>query len=151
MSLYEQFYSIAQKQQVLLRYSTPLTHNEANIVVDDTKLYQVLTNLIGNALKFTKQGHIEFGYKVKGKMLEFFMEDTGIGIESELHGEIFNRFRQVDYSDTRKFGGTGLGLSISKAYVELLGGEIWLTSTPGEGTVFYFTIPYHRSESSVSS
>ncbi|RPJ75701.1 MAG: response regulator [Alphaproteobacteria bacterium] len=149
--LYEQFNPIAQMQQIEFRYSTPLSSAEANIAIDDTKLIQVLKNLIGNALKFTKQGHITFGYAVKGNLLEFFIEDTGIGIAPELHEEIFKRFRQADNSDTRKFGGSGLGLSISKAYIELFGGEIWLTSNPGNGSIFYFTVPYNKINPSESS
>ena len=82
-------------------------------------------------------------YKLKDKNLEFYVEDTGIGIAQNMHGAIFERFRQADSSIAREFGGTGLGLSISKAYVELLGGKIWLTSKVGSGTTFYFSIPFN--------
>jgi PAS domain S-box-containing protein len=142
--IYEQFLSIAQSRQVTLHFKTTLTDNEAGIITDDTKLTQVITNLVGNALKFTNQGQVEFGYIVNDNLLEFFTKDTGIGIASEMHEEIFKRFRQVEYTTTRKFGGSGLGLSISKSYVELLGGKMWLTSEPGKGSVFYFTIPYKK-------
>jgi CheY-like chemotaxis protein len=79
--------------------------------------------------------------------LEFYVEDTGIGIPSEMHTEIFKRFRQVETSTNRQYGGSGLGLSISKAYIELLGGKIWVNSHPGKGTVFFFTIPYKKAHS----
>jgi signal transduction histidine kinase len=112
------------------------------ILTDSTKLIQILSNLINNATKFTKEGQIDFGYKLKDGLLEFFVKDTGIGIPPEHHKKIFERFFQVDNLISRKFGGTGLGLSICKAYVELLGGKIWVISRPGEGTDFRFTIPY---------
>jgi len=82
----------------------------------------------------------------KGEFLEFFVKDTGIGIPSEHHSKIFERFYQVDSAVSRQYTGTGLGLSICKAYVELLGGRIWLSSTANIGTTFYFTIPYVRKE-----
>jgi CheY-like chemotaxis protein len=92
-------------------------------------------------VKFTKQGSIEYGYTVKSNCIEFFVSDTGIGIEKELHDAIFERFRQAETSDTRSYGGTGLGLSIAKGLVALLGGRIWLESEQDRGTTFYFTIP----------
>lgn len=112
------------------------------VITDTTKLNQILTNLLSNAIKFTNQGTIEVGYSVKGEMVEFFVRDTGIGIAPKHHSAIFDRFRQVDLEDTRKYGGTGLGLSISKAFVEMLGGNIWLESEVGKGTTFFFTIPH---------
>ena len=137
----EQFLTKAQSQNVTLLCKTTLPDNEANIITDETKLTQILTNLVGNALKFTKQGQVDFGYEVKGNQLEFYVKDTGIGIPPEMHDEIFKRFRQVETTTTRQFGGSGLGLSISKAHIELLGGKIWLTSELGKGSTFYFTLP----------
>src|ERR1035437_4072309 len=84
---------------------------------------------------------IEFGYEKKGKYLEFFVKDTGIGIRQEQKEIIFRRFRQGSESLTRNYEGSGLGLSISKAYVEMLGGKIWVESEFGKGSIFYFTIP----------
>jgi two-component system, chemotaxis family, CheB/CheR fusion protein len=132
----------AQNQQIVLLTAPDLPDQSAEIRTDETKLRQILTNLIGNALKFTLDGFVEFGYRVKGDMLEFFVKDTGIGLPEEQHGNIFERFRQGENITARTFGGTGLGLSISKSYVELMGGTIWLTSEPGHGSTFYFTIPY---------
>lgn len=108
---------------------------------DQVKLIQVLTNLINNAIKFTSKGYVKFGYELKKDYIQFVVEDTGIGIASEYHDVIFDRFRQVDHALSRRYGGSGLGLSIAKAYVELMGGKIWLESEPGKGTIFYFTLP----------
>ncbi len=142
--VHEQFSSIAQKKNITLRYKTTLSNDEANIKSDETKLLQVLNNIVGNALKFTLQGYVDFGYHVKDNHIEFYVEDTGIGIPKEMHEEIFKRFRQVESTVTRQFGGSGLGLSISKAYIELFGGKIWLESELNEGSTFYFTVPYKK-------
>jgi PAS domain S-box-containing protein len=144
-NLDEQF-SYKEKSDVIsINLHTGLNDDKAMIMTDSTKLIQILSNLINNATKFTKEGRIDFGYKLKDGFLEFFVKDTGIGIPPEHHGKIFERFFQVDNMMSRKFGGTGLGLSICKAYVELLGGSIWLISRPGEGTEFRFTLPYKVS------
>jgi PAS domain S-box-containing protein len=137
----DQFQLEAKRKNVNLQLA-PLTDNVDKILSDRTKLVQVLNNLINNALKFTIQGSINFGYTLKENEIEFFVEDSGIGIPPEMHDEIFKRFRQVESTSARQFGGSGLGLSISKAYVELLGGKIWLHSEPGKGSEFFFTIPY---------
>jgi len=79
-------------------------------------------------------------------MIEFLVKDSGIGIPAEFHDTIFDRFRQVENSTTRKFGGNGLGLAISKKLVELMGGKIWVVSELGVGSVFYFTIPIYDCE-----
>jgi PAS domain S-box-containing protein len=120
----------------------PLSNDESIIKTDKTKINQILTNLIANALKFTHQGSVEFGYVLVESYLQFYVKDTGIGIKKEHHENIFERFRQVDQSKNRIYGGTGLGLSISKGFVELLGGKIWLESETDIGSTFYFTIPY---------
>lgn len=142
--LYEQFRAKAESNMINFSYKNSLIDGEDIIVTDEIKLIQILSNLISNALKFTKRGSIEFGYVIKEKHLEFFIKDTGIGIPNEMHEEIFKRFRQVENTNTREYGGSGLGLSISKAYIELLGGKIWLISSPGEGSEFYFIIPYEK-------
>ncbi len=132
----------------LLTLSLGLPDKKSLILTDSTKLIQILSNLINNATKFTSEGQIDFGYSLKDGYLEFFVKDTGIGIPPEHHEKIFERFFQVDNLVSRKFGGTGLGLSICKAYVELMGGKIWVISNPGEGTDFRFTIPYIIPEKS---
>ena len=115
---------------------------EAIIKTDNEKVYGILTNLVRNAIKFTFEGSIEFGYEKKGENLEFFVKDTGIGIPKTTR-IIFERFRQGSESHNRGYEGSGLGLSISKSYVEMLGGRIWVESEEGRGSTFYFTIPYN--------
>jgi signal transduction histidine kinase len=89
--------------------------------VDDNKLNQVLSCLINNAIKFTEHGFVFVGYTLKGRFIEFYVKDSGIGIPFDLHDKIFHRFRQADNSHTRKYGGSGLGLAIAGAYIKLLG------------------------------
>jgi len=144
--IYDLFILKVQNKNFSFTYKRSLSDDDANIKIDQAKLLAILTNLIGNAMKFTQKGHVIFGYTKKEGMLEFYVEDTGIGIPSGMHDEIFKRFRQVELTDDRQFGGSGLGLAISKAYIEMLGGKIWLTSILGKGSVFYFTIPYNRVE-----
>ncbi len=124
-------------------YKNTLPLKECIINTDNEKVYGILTNLIKNALKFTNEGSIEFGYEKKGKFLEFFVKDTGVGIPKNQKELIFERFRQGSESHNRKYEGSGLGLSISKSYVEMLGGKIWVESEEGRGSTFYFTIPYN--------
>lgn len=144
--LYQQFKLKSIDQNISLECIAPLSDSESIIIADGTKLIEILSNLIGNAFKFTSKGHVNFGYVVRENILEFFVQDTGIGIPKEMHNEIFNRFRQVESSMTRRYGGSGLGLSISKAYVELMGGCIWLTSEPDKGSTFFFNIPYNKAK-----
>ena len=124
-------------------FKNGLPSKEAIIKSDNEKVYVLLTNLIKNAIKFTYEGSIEFGYEKKGEYLEFFVKDTGIGIPQNQHKIIFERFRQGSESYNRNYEGSGLGLSICKSYVEMLGGEIWVESEEGKGSTFYFTIPYN--------
>ncbi|MDP2113452.1 MAG: ATP-binding protein, partial [Bacteroidota bacterium] len=147
--LYRQFLLKVKNQNIRLILSPFLPEDEAVILTDQTKLVQILSNLIDNALKFTLHGYVNFGYSIVGSEIEFFVKDTGIGIPEELHEEIFKRFRQVETTTTRQFGGSGLGLTISKAYTELLGGRMWLDSELGKGTTIYFTIPYKKVEEMV--
>jgi PAS domain S-box-containing protein len=124
-------------------FKNRLPAKEAIIKTDNEKVYGILTNLVKNAIKFTVEGSIEIGYEKKGKYLEFFVKDTGVGIPQNQQQIIFERFRQGSDSLTRRYEGSGLGLSISKSYVEMLGGEIWVESAEGNGSTFYFTIPYN--------
>lgn len=135
------FYPSAKKKGIELLITAYPAKEYEYLMTDEIKLNQVLTNLIGNALKFTTVGSITFGCVVKEKFFEFYVKDTGIGIETENFNVIFDRFRQVETGLARSFGGTGLGLAISKAFVELLGGVIWIESIVDQGSTFYFTIP----------
>jgi PAS domain S-box-containing protein len=123
-----------------------LNGKKALIQSDSEKIYGILTNIVKNAIKFTRKGTIELGYRLKTKKesseLEFYVKDTGIGIPKDRQKSIFDRFIQADISGEMAYQGAGLGLSISKAYVELLGGKIWVESEEGKGSTFYFTLPY---------
>src|SRR5450759_338236 len=127
--------------QFLFKSSLPA--KEAIIKTDNEKVYGILTNLVKNAIKFTFEGSIEFGYEKKGEYLEFFVKDTGVGISQNQKELIFERFRQGSESINRKYEGSGLGLSICKSYVEMLDGKIWVESEERKGSTFYFTIPYN--------
>ncbi|MBN2275925.1 MAG: response regulator [Bacteroidales bacterium] len=132
----------AEKRGLVFSYSSTLTDEDNMMITDITKLKQILSNLINNALKYTDKGKIDFGCSRAGNSVEFFVRDTGVGIPGDLREKVFERFRQVDLNVHRAKEGTGLGLTISKAYLEKMGGNIWMQSKPGEGSVFYFSIPY---------
>jgi len=133
---------------VELKYHLELAPEECLIDADFLRIRQILVNLISNALKFTEKGHVIFGCcLIDPQTLCFTVEDTGIGIAPEQHAVIFEQFRQVNNPESAKRHiGTGLGLSIVKSLVELMNGEIWLDSTVGIGSTFYFTLPYKKSE-----
>lgn len=130
------------------------------INTDSHKLHGVLTNLIKNAIKFTDKGSITFGYVLKkdtivneqggSTQVEFFVSDTGSGIPTDRLQAIFRRFEQADIEDVRALEGSGLGLAISTAYVEMLGGEMFVESEEGKGSKFTFTIPYIRPNKNAS-
>ena len=112
------------------------------ILTDAIKVRQILDNLLDNAIKFTEKGQIRFGYSLTGDELEFYIEDTGIGIDPDFHDKIFERFRKVDQDTIKLYEGVGLGLAICKGNIDLLKGRIWLESEQGKGSRFFFTIPY---------
>jgi len=125
-----------------LKSMVTLSNEQSLVYGDRPKIGQILNNLFNNALKFTKVGSIELGCSLNEDMLEFYVRDTGIGIEREKQSRIFGRFTQADETIRRDFGGTGLGLSICKGFVELMGGQIWVESEPGQGATFFFRLPY---------
>jgi|WetSurMetagenome_2_1015567.scaffolds.fasta_scaffold00654_13 PAS domain S-box-containing protein len=151
-NLYADFKVEVELKRLKFMFFNGLPFEEANIITDREKVVEILTNLIKNGIKFTETGSIEFGYVIKGDYLEFFVRDTGIGVRHDQKEIIFERFRQGSESLIRNYEGAGLGLSISKAYVEMLGGKIWVESYPEKvpviglngknGTTFYFTISY---------
>ncbi len=146
--IYSFFKPEVEARGLRLYLQNTLPAAEVTIRTDREKMYAILTNLVKNAIKYTREGSIVFGYREAGKFLEFFVKDTGIGISPDRHEAIFERFVQADISDRQALQGAGLGLSITKAYVEMLGGSIRLVSEPGRGSTFYFTIPYRFDESS---
>lgn len=135
------------KRGIAFNYTTSLPDSKAMVNADRMRLRQILNNLVGNALKFTEKGKVEFGYRAddENRELVFFVSDTGIGIPKDKHEIIFQRFRQAYTDITKHYGGTGLGLAICKSLVELMGGRIWLESEPDKGSNFYFAIPIDAS------
>ena len=129
-----------EKKLTLSMADTPLD-TSILLKTDRNKLYTVLIKLLRNAIKYTKIGQVQFGCTCDDEFLNYFVKDTGIGIAKNRHNDIFNRFVQVDASINRDYEGSGLGLSLCKAYVEMMGGTIWLESEEGVGSTFYFRIP----------
>lgn len=127
---------------------TEVPDSNIDLYADKDKLEAILINLLKNAIKFTNNGGITFGYEILDKKIKFFVKDTGIGIPPEKQKIIFDRFAQVDNSTSKPYEGAGLGLSISSAFVEMLGGKLLLDSEFHKGSVFYFSIP-HKVRSSM--
>lgn len=134
------------KKSLGLSLTTDLDYRESSILIDKSRFEQVLVNLLKNAIKFTKEGRIDFGYRLDNKMLHFWVTDTGPGIAEKYHQTIFERFRQAEDSPYREEEGSGLGLAISKALIGLMGGEIGVESELGKGSTFFFEIPYKSGE-----
>ena len=132
----------ADSKKIILSCKNSFHDKQEIIHTDREKLYSILTNLVKNAIKYTDQGNIEFGYHIKDSFLEFYVADSGIGIDEDRQVAIFERFIQADIADIQARQGAGLGLSITKALVELLDGNIWLKSEVGKGSTFYFNLPY---------
>ena len=146
---YENERKLKNKFDIQIKLVEGFSPDESNIESDFIRLRQILGNLLGNALKFTNAGTIEFGYFIEESFIIFYVKDTGKGIAKNKLGIVFERFRQEEESPTRRFGGTGLGLSISKGLVELLGGKMWIESEENKGSCFYFSIPYISTVNSI--
>lgn len=123
---------------LILSLSEPATDK---VFLDKDRLGQIFRNLIDNSIKFTSEGDIEFGYTLTFDEIIFYVRDSGIGIGREMHASIFERFRQVETGNTRRYSGSGLGLAISQGIVKSMKGRIWLESDLGKGAVFYFAFP----------
>ncbi len=133
------------KQHLRLNLLIPDATTPLPVKTDCFRLKQIITNLLSNAVKFTDNGDIDFGYNIKNdSFIEFFVKDTGVGLSPEEIKVIFERFKRTRQSEDKKISGTGLGLSITKNLVELLGGEMWVESEPGKGSLFSFSLPYIR-------
>jgi len=131
----------AIQKGLCLTYETIPTDDQTIVLTDNHKLVGILSNLVKNAIKYTEKGTIHFGYELKNDIIEFYVEDTGIGIPKNRIQAIFNRFEQADIEDKKALEGSGLGLAIAKAYVEMLGGTIGVKSEVGKGSIFLFKIP----------
>ncbi|MBE0423006.1 MAG: PAS domain S-box protein [Lutibacter sp.] len=142
----EAFYKpIARENNLILTCERGLENFKSTVETDKVKLNQVLTNLLSNAFKFTDTGSVSFGYQLIENNLQFYVKDTGIGVDDNLHHRIFDRFSQGNLNLSKQHKGTGLGLAITKKIIELFHGEIWLNSDHN-GTTIYFTIPYAKSK-----
>ena len=148
---------LTEKQNIDIYFNPAEKAKDFLVYTDHSKLKRILINLLKNALKFTHEGNIEYGYvketQQEDPVLKFYVKDTGIGISENKLDIIFKIFRQADDTDTRLYGGTGIGLSVSKKLTELLGGKIWVETEEGNlpagkagGSTFYFTIPYRKAE-----
>lgn len=146
-SIFGQKISESEKQ-LALNFAEDL--QEIKIFTDLDKLTKVLSYLLENAVKFTEKGEIDFGCAIQDRQsILFYVKDTGLGISKTQQEKIFNKFTQVDNSYTRIYSGAGLGLSLCKEIVDLLGGKLFIDSLPGEGSIFYFTIPLKFAESNI--
>lgn len=142
--LHEVFSFTAKEKN--LEYRCLITQEDKDLFfyTDAELLNIVFQKLLWNALKFTSKGYVEVGYQLKGQWIEFYVKDTGVGVAESQKTFIFEYFRQGNDSLTRNYEGNGLGLTIAKAYVEILDGTIWVESEEGHGSVFKFTVPFHK-------
>ncbi len=143
--IYDFFKPEAQSLGLKFVLSEQVTGADANIITDKFKLDGILTNLVKNAIKFTKEGSVVFGNYLEDGMLSFFVKDTGRGIPNDRLKAIFDRFVQAEEHLARTYEGSGLGLAIAKAYVESLGGNMSVESQPYKGSTFKFSIPYNNA------
>ncbi len=136
-----EFQYFAEQKDITIFIEDQLPVDESVVVSDEAKLYRVFSNLLSNAIKFSNHGDIKLGYKKEGTHFLFYCKDEGIGIYPQNMDLIFEPFRKIESPNNKLYGGNGLGLAISKAHVELLGGKMWVDSTPNRGSTFYFTLP----------
>ncbi|MBE9509500.1 MAG: response regulator [Bacteroidetes bacterium] len=147
--LYSEMESLLEKekkQHLEIKYHPPADGNKITFITDKSKFKKILILLLKNAIKFTHEGYIEYGFKPEQDKIVFYVKDTGIGISEDERDIVFEKFRQVDDTHTRKYGGVGLGLTLVKKLIELLDGRIWFDSELGKGSVFYFSLPYGKPE-----
>lgn len=139
------YFTMAQEKRISFHIDKTLPDGSDMIITDRDKLQQILDNLLDNAFKFISEGEIKLGYVLDANRVRLYIEDTGPGIDALQQEKIFDRFTKVNVVKERLIGGTGLGLAISKSLVELLGGTLMVSSAPGKGSVFSFTLPYRNT------
>lgn len=151
LSEYFEFFKLeANKKGIKLSCDTADKDQHTTVKADEMMLNSILTNLIKNAIKYTEQGSINFGYEIQNNEIKFYVKDTGIGISKNEQKVIFDRFRQSKHSSSKIYEGSGLGLAISKAYVEMMNGKIWMESNKEQGSTFNFNLPFKKSISLTS-
>jgi len=143
--LLKQYVILNTNANIVLKINKGSKSDSLTILADETRLNQILSNLIENALKFTQKGEVIFGYTIEHNHIQFYVRDTGVGIKKENQKLVFERFGQIENKTNIKVSGTGLGIPIAKGLVELFGGTIWVESKPKKGSTFYFTIPYKQT------
>ncbi len=132
-----------RNKEIELRLKLQFSDEASWVRIDPMRLSQVLTNLVGNAIKFTQKGSVDFGYRLStDNQLLVYCRDTGIGIPADKQKAIFDRFIQVNNTSSRPYEGTGLGLAISQSLTELMEGRMWVESEPGKGSIFYLSLPF---------
>ena len=144
---FEKIKNQINKQNIAIKLELPESTDTRLVLTDSYRLRQVWTNLISNALKYTQEGSITFGFSYLTDEIEFFVKDTGIGISKDDQAEIFNRFKRAENEASLTATGTGLGLAISKSIIELMEGRLWVESQVGKGSEFYFTLPLTTTDS----
>ncbi|MGY5356179.1 chemotaxis protein CheB [Wenyingzhuangia sp. IMCC45467] len=137
------------KPHLKIKSYVPKNAKDLIILTDPLRVRQVITNLLGNSLKFSEKGEISFGFAFNQNEVEFFIKDQGIGIPENKLEEIFDRFKQINYNENAKYGGTGLGLTICRGIVKSLGGQINVSSKLNKGTTFTFTIPVKKTQEKI--
>lgn len=145
-SLYDLYKPLCQVKALELKLQTPADIQDINLVSDREFHFKILSHLLDNAVKFTHSGTISFGYSMEEHGIHYFIADTGIGIQPDMHERIFENFRQGEVANTRDYEGSGLGLSIASRLVALLGGKITLESSRGSGALFSFLLRYDEME-----
>ncbi len=146
LNMFNELKNKRNKEHIILTLDRNCLKNSVTIDTDGHRLRQILNNLLENAIKYTVDGFVEFGFTRQSTYLQFYVKDSGIGIPESKFQYIFERFSQIDPTAGDQFGGTGLGLAITKNLVELLGGKIWVESAVQAGSTFYFTIPFKTIE-----
>ncbi len=141
IDLYNFYHTQAYQKGLQLNFKPGCIDKSCEITADPFRINQVMTNLLNNAIKYTKRGEISFGYRFTKEDIIFSVSDTGIGINNAHHHRIFTRFYQAEHSSARSYEGAGLGLSISQGLVQAMGGKIWFESEAGVGSTFSFSIP----------
>jgi signal transduction histidine kinase len=150
VNLKEMINSIVEELKILAKQKNIELKSEVGSIPliegDDTRIHEIINNLVSNATKFTEKGEIKIKAEKKGKFIEVSVSDTGIGIPPDKMKNLFQKFYQVDPSIGRRYGGTGLGLSITKKMVEMHHGTISVSSTLGKGSTFKFTLPVNQTD-----
>ncbi|MGM0407816.1 MAG: ATP-binding protein [Bacteroidota bacterium] len=151
IDIYESYQEIKKQQgkdNIELSFNLGDETGDIITITDPLRLNQIISNLVDNALKFTEDGFIKFGYEIqKTNTLLFYVKDSGIGMDERKKDHVFERFRKIEDNKTKLYRGAGLGLAICKSLIELLGGKIWVESAPSAGSAFYFTLPYNKVKS----